>query len=452
MENYFMRVFVMVVVVVIVCVMESGAQTLLNEKKAVIVGKPMPEFVIRPDGKQQKAITNKTLLGKPAIITFFSTGCIAAFHTIPKIDKMYRKFRDDVTFVTAANDKDSIRKVWKQFRPLYNIELPVVFDSGAFESLGLRAVPTLIWLTREGIVDAVTYQIDEREIKKLIGGEALNLPDSSPEGKRKSAALFDREKPLLMEGNGEGMEVLQHSVLTRWKPGIARQSLGPSWKGEHPMLGLERLQLTDCGLTELYRIAYAGRSFAYRPPDTVRYGKWQYLPILEVADPSPFTDTNFGRNAYCYSQTLPPSKRTPEAMMEVMQQDLKLSFGYEVSIETHKMSYYRLVVIDSTKIRRSMVDRKQSNYHDVLGGRIARTTIANLISLIDHHSATSWNYNLPILDETGIDYEIDIRVEGITTSIEDTARGLRKSGLDLLLGERDFKVLVIRDPVTNKIK
>ena len=216
------------------------------------------------------------------------------------------------------------------------------------------------------------------------------------------------------------------------------------------MEGLEHLLLTRCSLEWLYRIAYAGRSFAYQPDDTARYGKWQYLPMLEVADRLPFTDTGFGRNEYCYSQTLPPEKRTPENMMEVMQQDLKLNFGYEVSVETRRMPYYRLIVIDTTRIKRSTVSHKHSNYHEMLGGRIAKTTIADLIWLIDHRTATSWEHNLPILDETGINYEIDVTVKGITTSLEDTARGLRKAGFDLVLGEKEFKVIVIRDPEVRK--
>lgn len=449
MKKCFMRMTLLVLIPVIVCVMESSAQTLKEQK--VIVGEPMPEFVILPDGKQKKAITNKTLLGKPAILTFFSTGCIAAFRALPEIDAVYRQFRNQVNFITVGTDKDSIRHVYKKFKPLYDLQLPAVFDTDAFKSLGLRGVPTIIWLTRDGIVQAVTYQIDEREVRKLIRGENFSLPDTSPEGKQRSAALFDHRKPLL-EANGAGMEVLQHSVLTRWQPGIPRTVIGASWQGEHPMEGLERLQLIGCTLSELYRIAYAGRSYAYRPPDTARYGKWQYLPLLELADPSPFTDIKFGRNQYCYSQILPPGKRTPETMMEVMQQDLKLSFGYEVSIETRNMPYYRLVVIDSLKIRKAVSHARNSRYHTVLGGKLSNTTLASLISRIDHATGTSWNNNLPILDETGIDYPIEITVEGITTSLEDTARGLRNSGFDLVRGEKNFKVLVIRDSLTNKLK
>lgn len=435
---------IMILMTVLMCLTDGNAQ----EKKVqpLLVGKPMPEFVILPDGKQKKAITNKTLLGKPAIMMFFSTGCVGSFRTLPKVDAVYRQFKNDVNFIIVGKDEDSIRHVYKRFQSLYNLQFPVVFDADVFKAIGLRGVPMLIWLTREGVVQAVTHEIDEREVKKLIDGENFNLPDSSPEGKQ-TVGSFDYSKALLVESNGSGMEVLQHTLLTRWRIGITRESLGPSMKGEHPMEKLERLQLIDCDLNELYRIAYAGRSTAYLPQDTARYAKWQYLPLLEVADPSPFTDTSFGRNAYCYSQTLPSDKRTPEIMMNVMQRDLKLNFNYEVSIEARKMPYYRLLVVDKSLIKKSAVDRKKSKYHTLLGGRLARTTIMNLISHIDHTTATSWEHNLPIVDETGIDYEIDIRIEGITTSIEEAVRGLRKNGFDLVLGEKSFKVIVIRDSI-----
>lgn len=210
------------------------------------------------------------------------------------------------------------------------------------------------------------------------------------------------------------------------------------------MARLNMLVLSGRRLEELYRVAYLGRSFAFETGDTLYYNTFLYKPVLEVADPSVFTDTKLGRNRYSYSQTLPVHRRAPDIMMRAMQADLKMCFGFEVAIETRKMPYLRLVTIDRTRIVQGTAGT--TRWDEIAGGHLPNTTLSNLIALIDHATGMSYNYNLPLLDETDIDHRIDIRLDAILTSIHDITRALRKSGLDIVHGEKSFRVLVIRDP------
>ena len=54
----------------------------------------------------------------------------------------------------------------------------------------------------------------------------------------------------------------------------------------------------------------------------------------------------------------------------------------------------------------------------------------------------------PFIDETGIEGNIDITLEGVLTDFEDFKKALERNGLKLEKGKKTMKVIVIRDPVT----
>jgi hypothetical protein len=53
---------------------------------------------------------------------------------------------------------------------------------------------------------------------------------------------------------------------------------------------------------------------------------------------------------------------------------------------------------------------------------------------------------VPIIDETGITYNIDVSVDALLTDRDWVIRELRRSGLDLVLENTLMLVLVIREP------
>jgi hypothetical protein len=50
-------------------------------------------------------------------------------------------------------------------------------------------------------------------------------------------------------------------------------------------------------------------------------------------------------------------------------------------------------------------------------------------------------------NKTGIDFKIDIKLEGSMTDMKEAKRELNKNGFDIVKEEKDMKVLVIRDSV-----
>jgi hypothetical protein len=51
----------------------------------------------------------------------------------------------------------------------------------------------------------------------------------------------------------------------------------------------------------------------------------------------------------------------------------------------------------------------------------------------------------PFIDETGIKFNIDLTIDGFLNDLNDVKKSLQKSGLDLTKGQKEMKVIVIRD-------
>ncbi len=73
---------------------------------------------------------------------------------------------------------------------------------------------------------------------------------------------------------------------------------------------------------------------------------------------------------------------------------------------------------------------------------IRNKPLSSLLELI-------WGYNqhdtAVFLDKTGINFNIDLDMNCIWTDFNDIKRELNKNGLDIVRGETEVKVIVIRD-------
>ena len=54
---------------------------------------------------------------------------------------------------------------------------------------------------------------------------------------------------------------------------------------------------------------------------------------------------------------------------------------------------------------------------------------------------------MPFIDETGIDYPVDIQIDALLNDLPEVQQALRRNGLELIKKKRPMKVIVVRDPV-----
>ncbi|HEX9825539.1 MAG TPA: redoxin domain-containing protein [Flavobacteriaceae bacterium] len=421
------------------------------------IGEPMPNLVF---DKIQYFETNQTsiedLKGKPLILDFFSKNCTACFRKLPENNELYSEFKERVNIIMVGIDlNDDVQGVYETYRKKLNLNLPVTYDSIYYKKYGIRGVPHVIYINSEGIIKARTNFFDKQTLQRFIENKDFDYVDYSSEGKNE-VIPFDPDKPFLVNGNGGNDDDFTYrSVFTTWKPGMENyvdypfpfaddQPAPYNYNGSKK----DYVQLLGRGLPEMYRMAYFGRSMNWHATDTVAYGNYHVSPILEIKDTSLFqAEYDKGINLFCYSQVLPPNRRTPENKMKVMQNDLQNMFGYEVSIETRMMPCLKLVATEKAKrkLKTKGGPVTKSTYNSLDGGSFYNIPITRLIDAIEGPLGLNYSHDLPLIDETGIKGNIDITLNAII-NLEDIKKELRKSGLDIIEGEKEMKCIVIRDP------
>lgn len=416
------------------------------ENPSIKIGKPVPSITFNRVlyGKQKQFSTSS--IKKPTVLYFFSSMCSGSFRHLPQINELYTSHREGFDLILVGIDiGDSIRSIYEAYRTKYKLSIPATFDTTVYKKYRINAVPHVIWIDQNRIVRAVTNVLDEAYVKCFTTGKQFEFIDYSYDGKAKRRPFDPENFFFITETCKLRANLLQASFLTEWSIGMPHYMSYASPPDE-PLDDLTYLQVLGRELADLYRIAYFGRTYAWDISDTEAYGNYHYSPILEISDKSQFQSNHaLGRNLFCYGQILPATRRNPEEMMKVLQTDLKNSFGYEVSVETREMPYLSLVA--TTKAKSKLKNRGEPSKYaaSLMGVDYTNISITNLISLLSYNLGLVQK-DLPLLDETGIQGNINISFNAIMTDLDDVKRALNETGLDIVRKRKEMEVIVIREP------
>jgi thiol-disulfide isomerase/thioredoxin len=413
------------------------------------IGQQFPNITfesIQNSGKN--ILTIEEMKGKPTILYIFSSVCHASFTPLPQLNQLYSDNKDKINLLLVGLDlEDSIRNDYETFQKLYGLKIPVTFNSIINKKYNIRAVPAVYWIDTNGKVKAITNVLDEKYLKPFVEGKSFEFIDYSSEGKEKLGA-FNENELFLIEGNGGSeMNFIQRSIVTKWRYGMPNYSPSSREDGKDYLYDLKYLQLIGRSLPEIYRIAYFGLPYwsAYNEKEISE--NYSIKPVLEIKDSSKFDfDYSLGRNLYCYSQVLPEDKRTPNQMREVMKRDLKNAFDYDVTVEIRSMPYLALVASDEAKIKLKNQNKKGESNESIAHLNYINRPIKNLINTISYNCDLIYDKNLPLIDETGIEENIDISLNAVMTDLDDVKRALKEQGLEIVQKMKDMKCIVIRDP------
>lgn len=430
-----------------------------------VIGKKCPDFILNQVQYSDKTqISLQDVSSKSMILDFFSLGCTSCFASFPKVNKLNSEFRDELQIILVGQDSKErgkmLRNAYEKYKGKYSLNLPVAYDSAIFQKFKIGGVPHLVWIDKSGIVKAISSSSDltKENIEAFLTGKDFVFDDNSWESQETRKNVFDIKKPFLVNGNGGSDSVfLQRSLLAQWKKGMPAGGSAEirNYRRLHNYYKNEKInypmQILAWPLINLYRFAYFGQlaDWSKEGLDTsggMMYANYSYSPILEVKDKSLFEfEWGSEKNKFCYSLVLPMDKNTNFQIMTVMQRDLQNFFGYDVKIETRKMPVLYLISTEETR-KRLLTKGDPSN---VIGNpgtiSIMNNTIDHLISAIVYNASLVAK-DLPVLDKTEIKDRIDITIEGVLTDIEEVKKALHLKGLDLIPGEKEMKVIVIRDP------
>ena len=127
-----------------------------------------------------------------------------------------------------------------------------------------------------------------------------------------------------------------------------------------------------------------------------------------------------------------------------MRNDLDNFFGYNVKVETRLLPAYKIVVVDS--ILASGLKSKGGTPDEwgtpwTYGVKLTNMPMGEMIMAL----AIFHEKDPPIIDETGINYNVDLNLVADVYNFEDIRKGFQKLGLDLVKYDKPMKVVVIRD-------
>jgi thiol-disulfide isomerase/thioredoxin len=429
----------------------------INEDSYPEIGKPCPDFLLKNIQYYSKSQASlKDFKEKFLILDFFATGCASCFASLSHINQLQKDFKHQVQYILVGYDDKYIRSYFEKFRQKQNLQLSVCYDSLLFERfVPGGGVPYFVWIDDKGIVKAITSSddVNKQNVEAFVNRNAFEYADNSYGAKLlKEASTFDPSKPFLIKNNGgQDTNFLFRSLLSNWKPTDIIQNppldIKDIFSDRNVAVTLSSkigFQGLGIDLSTLYRLAYSGRSI-WDTKDSI-YGNFYYLPQFDFEDSSVFEpDYSTGKNLYSYSLIIPLSKATSKYFMEVMRRDLQNYFGYNVEVVTKKMPCWKLI---STEQARNNLKTKDSNYvrkkgiviNTVGGFSLKNIPVKTIIGqLYSYHQLEP-----PFIDETGIKSNIDITLDALMTDLDDVRRGLQKNGLDLVKGEKEMKVIIIK--------
>jgi thiol-disulfide isomerase/thioredoxin len=423
---------------------ETAAQTAVEIKiDAPETGKQYPDFTLR--GIEHFSRKNATLddfKGKWLILDFWNKNCEACIASFPRTNALQKEFAGKVQFllvgVAGTKDQKNIRNVYERFRKRYDLDLPVVYDSALADQMKVRRFPQVNWVDDKGVFRATTAIIQVEYLEDYIAGKNPSFENSN---ERKSL-YADFSKPLFVNGNGGAdSPVYIHSALTGWRKELTTVDI--LYNQPIGFVQPNNLLITNSPLYRLYLAAYGDTVASYMSYN-IGYGKWKTgAPLLELKDSSLFQyNYDTGKGLYCYNLFVPIEKANKKMMQQVMRSELKNYFGFDACVEKRIMPYWRLIATPEAKVKLRTKGGQPSATGSLLGVKLTNKPMSWLIDII-------WakNQNEPFFsDETGIAGNIDLDLNCLLTDFSDLKNELKKNGLQLLVGEKDMNVIVIRDP------
>jgi thiol-disulfide isomerase/thioredoxin len=413
------------------------------------VGKPMPNFVLVniKHYKTTKASLND-FKGKWLFLDFWFTGCSNCIKSFPKVNAFYSEFKDQLTWILVGKNDTKYNKgieiLFEKLRVKQNLQIPAAYDSVLTESWEIHSMPHIIIVDPEGIVRFITggRDITSEKIEDLLDGKEVSFYP-----KDNDYTEFNAEQTSAIDKvDASDKKIMYYSVLSKWN---GERPAGSFEVGDYYTdYKKEGFLQTMIPLFGLYDLAYFGRWFW--GSDNALYGKAIREPILELKDTS-FFEYDYAKKGaikgvYNYNLILPSfSDYSKDSIMEIMRQDLKRVFKYDVSIENRKFPTWKFIA--TAQAIKSLATKGGEKFV-TKGSTAAGFTMVNspgnlLLRLIGYYID---DYKTPFIDESGITGNIDFTIDADMTNVDDVRKALKKQGLDLIKEDQEMKVLVIRDP------
>ncbi len=150
---------------------------------AVEQGDTAPDFLLPDIHADKPAISLSAMRGKTVYVDFWASWCAPCLRSLPLINELYAKYRDQGFEVIAVNVDNPIED-GQDF--LLDVDLdyliPADTDNEVLESYGVIGMPTSFLIDKEGVVRKVhtgfregDIEIIEHDLQQLLAETAADI-------------------------------------------------------------------------------------------------------------------------------------------------------------------------------------------------------------------------------------------------------------------------------------
>ncbi|MFB2118844.1 redoxin domain-containing protein [Parapedobacter sp. 2B3] len=397
----------------------------------IAIGKPSPDFMLDNVINFHKSQVNLSdFKGKRVLLDFWTTSCIPCIQGIPKMEALQKEFNDElqIILVGITRNDDIVKFYNKRIEQDKRISLPIAIDSTVHKLFNVKTVPHYVWIDDFGVIQAVTYSSDvtKENIRNFVNGVNLNLTK-----KNDIRIDYNPLQPLLIDGNGNNDATIIHStVLTGYIEGLRIGQTTYIPDGTKPM---KRIKGLNTSSVTLYRMAYADENGTIPISRTIleleNLDKYSHSPHLNILDWAK-------QNAYCYELNV--SDNSTGNIFKIMRRDLENAIGLEASFDIRNVDCYVMSCHDSTKLN-AQGDSTFADWSSA-GISIKNKPFSSFFDMVKYY-----HQDKILLDETGINKNVDIQLNTNMTNLEEINNALFQYGITIEKCNRKIKMLVLKD-------
>lgn len=422
------------------------------------IGETMPDILVKGlINFQNNQARISDFKGKLLIIDFWATWCSPCIKSFSKLDSLQKQFSKNLQILPVTYEpKNLVQDFLVKYNQNTGIQVSTATEDTTLKLLFPYAIlPHYVWIDENRKVIAITenkavstenirHYFETGEVRYSLKQESTNRIMASSSIFRPSILLKDKITGSVNVKLIDTAEVKIHSILTKYMDGIYS---GAGFISEG---NIGYVLVTNRSIQGLYRVALLGNSLAslnattmiVEIPDTNIY-KVVTSINPDGSKPSSGLDALqwLKTNGYCYELTVP--KDLEERRFEIMLHDLNryygMLYGIEGVVEERLGNYLALVRISNEDKLSSSGGEKiivSDKFSFVMRNAYLSSFIGNLAIPLQNYP--------PIINETGIEGKVDLKLHCQLSDLTKLNEELRKYDLQLIEKSKVMQFAIIK--------